>query len=394
MKPKIAVLAALLTAALLGWTAPAQAASSNLCPDTGGTQYLVDTALDAADVAAGYNNTACELVISVPVTPTLQDWDVFAKSFRTSAAVINTAGQSGIHITTSGNIVIAATGELRARSEVHLRCTALGCNVLGTSGVLLASESLDVFAIPGDPLSGPATKGNLTIVSVGDTILNNTLVYGGSRVHIIATQGAVTWACPRAGGDVCADPTIACPGGFPCTLNFTSAAQVLQTFCTPSSGPKCGGGSNEIRVTALLDIDITGSIISSLSHMTFESKQGRVLAANTQLTAATDLQVIAFIHINAESARWVSGQTLRAQTKVGCLAGTLCINAKLADFAGFKDVIGSTAGNNGDVDLCGGIFDRGVPGLPRFNGVASFPYPLTVILSALACAPLPPAIIQ
>ena len=70
-----------------------------------------------------------------------------------------------------------------------------------------------------------------------------------------------------------------------------------------------------------------------------------------------------------------------------------CIDARFADFSTGGNLTFLANNGNGDIILCGGTFDQGASGFPKFNGPQ--PYPASVIQNAAQCAAegLPPATI-
>ena len=338
------------------------------CPDAGGTAFLVNTPVEAGAIAGGYNNPTCNLIITASVDPSIKTWNVLAKSFRlTGASVINQLTLSGIRITTVEDITLQA-GILKAREDLHLRCTSPGCEISSTPGsVIIASESLDPFVIPGDPNSGPATKGTVNIVSLGPVNLAVASLFGGSRLLI--TAPSILVKTDPGGGGLC-----------PCPTQFS------------------GGGGNETRLTALTgDLDISGSVFKFFSHVTFESKQGTLNAEDTIIAAATDIQAFAHVAVLMRRAHWTSGATVRVQTRGGCLLGNTCIDAREASVSGFINIIALTAGNDGIINVCGALLDRIQAGFPNLNGKTTpAQYAAAILFTAVICAlqGLPGAVIQ
>src|SRR5262245_3501484 len=74
----------LIAGFMLGWVFIASSAARAVspCPDSGGTEFIVDTDAEADLIAAGYNNGACMLTIKVKVTPTAAIWQAEAKKIR------------------------------------------------------------------------------------------------------------------------------------------------------------------------------------------------------------------------------------------------------------------------------------------------------------------------
>jgi hypothetical protein len=64
-----------LVLAPVGW-----AMAADPCPDTGGTEFIVDTAADAEKVDDGYSNPACKLIIKTNI-----DTDAGVRNMRWEA---------------------------------------------------------------------------------------------------------------------------------------------------------------------------------------------------------------------------------------------------------------------------------------------------------------------
>jgi hypothetical protein len=371
----VAPFAALLLALGL-WAAPAEAVS-NLCPDVGGTAYLVDTPAEALDIQTGYNNPACNLVISVDVDPTVTTWAAAAKTFTLSAKVINTLAFSKVNVRTDGDIQVLA-GSIAARAEVNLLCLSLGCQITSTPGsFIVASQTLSPFKIPGDPSSGFEGTGTLNVVAGGIVDLQGEALWGGSRFKILAQSYKVR---------VKSAPVNTCP-------------------CPESRGAG-GGGAQEVRFTATNgNGDIEDTEFTFLNHVTFDVSGGALLADNTKILSANDIQALADKGIRMRKAQWISlAGFVKVQARdLPCAVPglpaalvDLCIAAQQSDIFGRQNIIALTKNNAGRIDICGSIQDRELGGLPSLNGKASFPYPLTVILDVIQCAleGLPAAILN
>src|SRR5262245_30488782 len=264
-----------------------QAASP--CPDTGGTEFIVDKPSDASLIAGGYNNTACVLTIKTTVTPSVATWIVDAKKINVlgpGVEIVNTAASSKVQLDADNGDILIQSATIKARSQVLLQCTGVApqppnadCRLDIVNSVVVVSPSLDVFNTPGDPSSGFSTKGNLDISTVGDINLQRSTIYAGSGLHVRSSHGGLTWFCPGGGLlPFCNDP--ANPGQikFPCAVVFPDAAAV-QNVCFPTTPPTiCGGGFTESRFSVFKDIDISGSTLVFLNHATFTSVTGGLIA--------------------------------------------------------------------------------------------------------------------
>jgi len=407
------IIAALMLGLAFGASSGVEAASSK-CPDTGGTQYIVDTPADATDIAAGYNNPTCELIIKISVTPAITSVQFVAK--KISVLGDGVTPLDIINSLTSGDILFDSildihvqNANIRAKDDLKLDCSGIAplCKILVEDSSLIASNSLSPF-INGNPALGFDPTGELRLVAKGNIDLERSNIYGGSGLHMTSTQGGITWFCPGGGAAGCKDPlgppfvvdqlcpkSAQKPTGFPCTVTFNTPAD-LHAVCFPgTAGTICGGGATETRISAFLDVDISGSTIVFLDHVTITSVTGGLKAgekggAPSNLTGLDNITVSVKTTIDVTHAIWDFEGNIILETGSGCIAPATCIDAKFADFNA-KNAMTFTANNKlGIIDLCAGRFVK-QGGFPKMNGGLSPPYNNNVLDTALECAPLPAA---
>jgi hypothetical protein len=384
--------------------------ADDICPDTGGTEFIVDNAGDAALVENGYDDTSCTVIIKISLNPVDNNFRIKAKAIRvegdgvTPLDIINATATGDINLIAAGGNISIANASVKAKDSVLLQCTAAACRIDVDDSSVIASPTLDPFNIPGDPGSGFVTQGNLNIFAKGDVDLQRSDIFGGSGMHIESSNGKVTWFCPGPGASGCIDPfakpfkakeLCGDPPVFPCPVVFPDAA-ALKAVCFPGSpGRFCGGGSTEIRVTAQLDIDIQGTTIIANDHITFDSKKGSILAGpkNGQpsvINVADSFAALAFKTIDMREAEWTA-QTLKITSGGGCVAADagFCINAEKSILT--ANNIRILANNtNGDINGCAATMTVAGANLPVLNLDNTVPYDPNVVDTAAECAPLAP----
>jgi hypothetical protein len=126
---------------------------------------------------------------------------------------------------------------------------------------------------------------------------------------------------------------------------------------------KCNGGSKEKRFTAQGDIDITGTTLTSIDHITFTSKTGRLLASGANLTSGDSI-VFAIKGDGTSPSIDLSNATITTATHTTITAGSecplaslvypanVCINANGALIQA-SNIIMTADSNTGVIDLCG-----------------------------------------
>lgn len=385
--------------------------ADDVCPDAGGTEFVVDTAAKALVVQNGYNRDPCNLIIKISMNPNEADTLIKAKTISilgdgvTPLNIINAAVSGDIIFSAVGGNILIQNAIVKARDTLKLLCDSAGCRIDVDDSSIIASASLDPFNVPGDPSSGFATKGELFISAKGNIDLQRSDIYGGSGLHMSSDLGGITWFCPGPGLAGCLDPTKApsnvdkllCgdPPVYPCTVTFNSKEE-LKGVCFPGTpGRICGGGSKEIRLSARLDIDIQGSTIIALDHITFSSDLGSLLAgpkggSPSVINAQDSLVVSVRKSVDMPEAQWTA-TTIIVSTGPGCVAGDpgYCINAQKADME--ANLINFKANNAlGDIDVCEATLTVLGAGLPTLNSDATPPYGPNVRDTTAECTPLGP----
>ena len=393
-------LAAILSLALI--QAPAtQAAVSSLCPDSGNTQYIVDTLADATDLDEGYNNPACELIVrtTIPVlvgelyklrakSVTVQGPDILDPLKRVEIINSNPSGDVTLEAE-NGNIKVEEA-VIKARDLLRINCDSpANCKV-----DILSSE---VMA----PLNVLDPGGDLRVLALGDVNILNSTFFGGAILHITSKNGSVVWFCPGSGD--CKDPFASgtaatlCPGGFPCSVTFNTPTD-LKNVCT--QGVLCGGATVELRISAAIDVDIRGSHIVALDHITVSANGGKILAGpkngnNTVLTGVK-WAFVSFSTMDFTNATIHADEEIKMTAGAGCPAlPTPCIILRGVDFES-GNIIVTAKNGNAMIDACAGakIVDLGGD-QPRLNTEAGIGLFQNVLDTVAECAPAaPPAQIE
>jgi hypothetical protein len=377
----------------------ARAAISAACPDTGGTQYIVDTALDADDLKEGYNNQACALIVRTSIPGIIgENYNLKAKSVTIQGPdsldsskrveIINANPSGDVLISARNGNVTITEGIVKSRDRLHITCeTPAACTI--------DIQSSEVMT----PLSVLEPGGDLRLNAAGNVNVSNATLFGGAMLHISSKTGSVLWFCPGSGD--CKDPLTSgvastlCPGGFPCIINFPTPTD-LKNVC--SQGTLCGGGNKEIRITAFIDVDISGSTIAALDHVTVEAKTGKILAgkkAGNVTTLTGDVwQFYSFGTQDFSDAKIHTQDEIKMEAKGGCPAPpAICINLRRADLE--SDNIRVLAnGTAGLIDVCDNAKLVAVGGdVPRLNADSTIPYETNVNETVAECAPLAPALL-
>ncbi|WP_337286646.1 hypothetical protein [Candidatus Methylomirabilis sp.] len=298
-KQWIAALGILVLAlAIGGW---AEAAPVQTCLDTGNTEHIVDTAPEAAAVGAGgYFNTDCHLIIKTSLTGvvatklllyagsiTIMGPDVLAPPNPVS--VDNETPNSELEIAAKkGNITIFEAS-IKARTKVVVRCQTSNCMIDVDDSELIASiTKTTAFA--------PPFVGDLFLLAQGDIDSQTSTLFGLNKFVIISYHGNVTVSCPGGSVSGCQDPVVSsravelcgtCPLGavcppdprglplvFPCTVTFATQDDISDVCFKDRPGVTCGGGGSEGRIQARKKIDLHGSTIKVISHLTIQSTGG------------------------------------------------------------------------------------------------------------------------
>jgi hypothetical protein len=270
------------------------------CPDPG-NQFIVDTLADAAQIADGYNEPTCDLIINTTVNAAVTNLGVTAKSVviqgpdvldnNVRAGIVNAIAGGKIFLNAQNGNITMNEARVIASSVVQVSCDGAGCDIQISLSDVIASETLQFGG-----------NGGVLQISAQDILnIQSSTVFGGAQVLITSKNGSVTWICvPGAGG--CKDPLVSgvvsqlidvntqntCAQQFaaqqPCTVQFLDSA-ALKAVCIQAPGVNCGGGRVELHITALLDIHIENSKIDSPGTFLIRSRSGRIFAAGAQLTA-------------------------------------------------------------------------------------------------------------
>ena len=401
-----------LALAIGGW---AEAVAVSSCDQNAGTKHIVSVAGSAAAIGAnGYDNTNCDCIIdvSIPVTVnplTIRCHDISILGPDPASAsgkveIINNAANSQTTLTATKTDMVISEASLKAHKTLRLVCqgTLPDCNITSDLSELIAA--LD--------FANPQAGGDLFIIAEGSVDIQTTTTHGGNILEITAKKGSLTLLCQPGGDNGCRDPVLSskavelcgtCPPGdtcppdprvaptiFPCDVMFPTGAD-LTAVCFPTPpGVACNGGAKEKRFTAQGDINITGSEISAIDHVTFTSKGGRWLAAGTKLTAESVVAVIKgdgtspSIDLSNASITTSAHTSITAGSMCPALPAT-CVLAQGVDITASNIIIAANS-NNGRLDLCG-TADATLPGpplgatvivessgLPTFNGDSTRPY--------------------
>ncbi len=398
------VLAALLVPFVLG-SGPAQAL--NFADDNcAANPLVVDTLAVAQTLANGYNCPLVDVTIKTTL-PNIVDpiLSITAKTLKVigpdvldpakRVQIINNVANSDVNLTTTGDMSFSEASVM-AHHRLKLECKGSVptlCNITGDlSDMIAAPNFTPPFGFTGD----------LHIRAKGNIKFTGSTIHGGAHWENFA-GGSITVLCvPGVGG--CKDPLLApfvvntlCgnPPVFPCTVTFNTPAD-LRAVCIQAPGVTCNGGSVEKRFHAVGDIDITGSKIDSIEHITFETDQGNIKAAGAIITSTAD-NIIMRAPLGTID---ISGATLTAKLNVlVAIDGTcpvappgVCINAREADIDGKDIVIRAKAagGAKGVIDLCGATLNDDGADFPNLNGDSTPPYSDPSVLDDAAECPAPP----
>jgi hypothetical protein len=393
-------LAALALPLALGSPAHALNFADDNCAEN---PFVVDTALEAARVANGYNCPLVALTINtsltgivdtlLPITAasvTLSGPDVLDPSKRVE--IINDVAGSDVIITAQTGNISLFEASVKAHHLLKLECKGLVplCKITGDLSDVIAAANFIT----------PTSGGDLKLLARGDIDFRRSTVHGGDRLEVNSAQGSLTLLCqPGVGG--CKDPQAVpgliaalCPGGFPCSPTFATPDDIT-AVCIQAPGVTCNGGAIEKRFEAKFDIDITGSKIDSIEHMTFETSEGCIKASGAQLTSTVDnIRMVArkcTIDLSKASVQTPNGSTI-ILNEPGCPAPpAVCINLREADIDASNIVISAKSGVlKGVVDLCGANLTDAGADFPTINGDSTPPFDDPSVLDSAAECPVPP----
>jgi hypothetical protein len=399
-----------LVLAIGGW---AEAVPVNTCLDTGNTQHIVDTALEAADIGAnGYNNPACHLIIQVSITPITDPLSITAQAITVDPAggptpavdveIINSAASSVTTLSATGGNIEITNGILKAHKTLRL---------VATGDIITRLSELVAAADFGPP---PTGLGDLIIKANGSVDIQTTAVHGGGILEVRARDGTITFIC---GGEVngCRDPLLSskavelcgtCPPGdtcppdprvaptiFPCNVTFDTQDELREVCFPVPPGVQCDGGLREKRFEANGNIDFTGTTLTSKQHITVTSNNGNFLAAGATITVTNDRLKVDVKGDGTSPSVDISDAVINTGTDTTILVGTggplppaICINANGATINA-SNIVMRCNSCNGVIDVCNANLDDAGADFPTLNCDSTPPYNGTVLDEAPAeCA--------
>jgi hypothetical protein len=393
-------LAALVLPLALGTPAHALNFADDNCAEN---PLIVDDAVKMARVVNGYNCSATDLTIRTSLTPIVDPvLPITAKSItilgpdildpaKRVEIISDIAGSDVLLTAQSGNIDVKE-GSIKAHHLLKLECKGLVplCKILGDLSDFVAAANFVT----------PTSGGDLKLVARGDIDIRRSTVHGGDRLEVNSANGSLTLICvPGEGG--CKDPlgppfvvNTLCPGGFPCTPTFLTPAD-LKAVCIQAPGVHCNGGAVEKRFEAKFDIDITGSKIDSIEHMTFETDEGNIKASGAELTSTIDnirmTTKKGTIDLSKATVLTPNGTTI-ILAEPNCPAPpAVCINLREADLDGKDIIVRAKSGVlKGVIDLCGATVNDNGADFPTFNADSTPPYSDPSVLDEAGECPAPP----
>ena len=385
-----------MTLAIGGWAEAETCASLGLLPGAGVGRVSSVAGAAAAIGTSGFDDPTCDLIIDVSITPITNPLLIRAHDITIDpaggptpgvvVAIINDAANSVTTLTATETDLVISEASIKAHKTLKLVCqgTTPDCNITSRLSDLIAA--LD-FA---NPLAG----GDLFITAEGSVDIQTTNTHGGNILEINAKHGSLTLLCGPGEEAGCRDPVLSSkavelcdttgPGGvgppdgiadFPCTVNFLTGADLTAVCFRGVPGVKCNGGSKEKRFSAQGDIDITGSTITAIDHVTFTSKAGRWLAAGATLSGES---IVAVIKGDGTSPSIdLSNATINTTAHTTITAGSacaapICINADGATINA-SNIIMTADSNTGVISLCGAILTDAGADFPTLNGDSNSP---------------------
>jgi hypothetical protein len=403
-----------LALAIGGW-----AEAQNTCLSLGLTGGRVSSSGPAAATigASGFDDPTCDLFIDVTIPVSVNPLTIRAHDITIGpippgsgvVEIINNAANSVTTLTATETDLVISEASIKAHKTLRLICqgTTPDCNITSRLSDLIAALNF----------ANPTIGGDLFITAEGSVDIQTTNTHGGNILEINAKHGSLTLLCGPGEEAGCRDPVLSSkavelcdttgPGGvgppdgiadFPCTVNFLTGADLTAVCFRGVPGVKCNGGSKEKRFTAQGDIDITGSTITAIDHVTFTSKAGRWLAAGANLSAESIVAVIKgdgtspSIDLSDATINTTAHTSITAGT--GCIAPVLpldpadtCINANGATINASNIVMLANV-ELGVIDVCEATLDDTGADHPTLNGDSTPPYddpPNRVVDTALEC---------
>jgi hypothetical protein len=393
-----------LALAIGGWAEAAENECNN--PNPGELRVSVAVSATAANIGLNdYDNPNCHLIIDTNITAAAGNTSLLLRAsditIEGGAQIINNDPAGEIRLLAQHTDINITNSQVKAHKLLSIICNGVTppCD-LNVSG----SELVATF----DFLNPGPGSGDLKIVVKGDINIQTSTVHGGARTEMTAAFGGITLLCGPVGGG-CQDPLLSStaaalcdtnppaglgPEDFPCNVVFNTPDDI-RAVCFPVSEGQCDGGSVEKRFTACEDINITNSTITSVEHMTFETKgvkqdgtlcDGRLLASGATLTSSIDSVVINIVgdgtspSINLEDATITTSTHTRITAGANCIAPVLpldpadtCINLNSATITA-SDIIVTADSNTGVIDVCeANLTDAGADS-PTLNGDSTPPY--------------------
>jgi hypothetical protein len=366
---------------------------------------------------SGYSNSACNLTIKVdlpsnlmPVTLILNANTITVDGSPGPARVdiVNDNTASAVQLVSKGDIILNFAS-VKAHKNLRVTCTNPACKFTSTNSDIVTAANF----------ANPQGGGVITFDIVGDISITTTNLHGGDSIEMESKSGSITILC-GTGITPCKDPLQApvpaiiasqCPPQandppgtlvhFPCTATFPDGAS-LTSVCIGAVGVNCNGGHKEKRFTAFTFIDITGSRISSIEHVTFTCKQQDLRGAGAIIDAEQ-------INIRCQGKVDLRASQLTSTTSILATSGPNCPRAPgtfgagdpgatepCLDAHGTNDPTTTTqmtgkpltlTSNNGNtqVDVCQGIYTVPGSGFPKLNNDTTPPYPASVLATDGQC---------
>jgi len=380
-----------LALAIGGW---AEAAPVTTCPPGGLVSAGTPLVNDAATIGAnGFDKSDCDLFIDVtiPVTVTplvIRAHDITIGPIPPGGPVVEIINDVNLDsvttLTATETDLVISEASIKAHKTLRLTCqgTTPDCDITSRLSDLIAALNF----------ANPTIGGDLFITAEGSVDIQTTNTHGGNILEITAKKGSLTFLCGPGEEAGCTDPVVSskavalcgtCPPGdtcppdprvaptiFPCDVTFPTGADLTAVCFRGVPGVRCNGGAKEKRFTAQGDIDITGSTITAIDHVTFTSKDGRWLAAGANLQAES---IVAVIKGDGTSPSIdLSNATINTTAHTSITAGSecaapICINADGATINA-SNIIMSADSNTGVISLCGAFLNDAGADFPTLNG--------------------------
>lgn len=387
-----------------GWAEAAENECNN--PNPGELRVSVAVSATAANIGLNdYDNPNCHLIIDQNITAAAGNTSLLLRAsditIEGGAQIINNDAAGEIRLLAEHTDINITNSKVKAHKLLSIICSGVTppCDLNVSGSELVATFD---FASP-----GPGS-GDLKIVVKGDINIQTSTVHGGARTEMTATFGGITLLCGPVGGG-CQDPLLSStaaalcdtiapaglgPEDFPCNVVFNTPDDI-RAVCFPVSEGQCDGGSVEKRFTACLDINITDSTITSVEHMTFETKgikqdgtkcDGRLLASGANLSSSIDSVVINIVGNGTSPSIDLEDATINSSTHTSITAGAgcpvkvapldatdICINLNSAAITASNIIVTANTGN-GVIDVCEATLNDAGADFSTLNGDTTPPF--------------------